>query len=207
MCEGRLGKEPARHALRNGFRHLVQFQTLSKKTPDPFYSICAGTALIFGAGYFKGREDVQESWDAAVTVQATRSASQIVAEAVNSATAEARYIEVKGETKTRLKIVERKVVEYVRSPQQKCAVDADFVQHFDAYSGVYNAGLPRLPASDPATEGVDELPGGGATTAELLQAYHAAIEQATGYRDAYHALAQFEEGRYIVQKAAQQEEP
>lgn len=168
--------------------------------------VAAGMAVIFGVGYFKGRGDVQESWDAAITVQAQNTASQIVAEAVNAANAETQYIEVKGATKIKLKIIERKVVEYVQSPQQKCAVDADFVEFFDALSGVYNAGLPRVPAGDPPAEGVDELPGGGATTAELLQAYHAAIEQATGYRDAYHALAQFEEGRYIVQKAAQQED-
>ncbi len=117
-------------------------------------------ALVGGVAYFKGKAAVQKDWDAAVTVQAKKTASQIVAEAVNAATAETKYIEVKGETKTRLKLVERKVVEYVQTPLQTCAVDADFVQYFDALSGVYNAGLHHLPARDPAAGRADEVPGG-----------------------------------------------
>ena len=46
-----------------------------------------------------------------------------------------------------------------------------------------------------------ELPGGAITSAEVLQAYSAAMGQLTGYRDAYQALVQYEEGREIVQQS------
>lgn len=165
----------------------------------------AALAIAAGVGYVKGRAAVQQSWDAAVTVQAKKSASQIIAEAQNAAAAEVRYIKVQGETKTRIQVVEKKVVEYVNAPTQRCAVDADFIDVWDAASGVYNAGLDRLPTPDADPAEPHELPGGALTSPEILQAYRKAIEQLAGYRDAYHALAQFDAGRFIVQQTAHQE--
>lgn len=37
---------------------------------------------------------------------------------------------------------------------------------------------------------------------DALNGYLQAIEQATGYRDAYHALAEYEKGSYIVRQNA-----
>jgi len=168
--------------------------------------VVAALAIAGGVGYLKGRAAVQESWDAAVTVQATKSYSQIIAEAENAAVSEVRYIIVQGDTKTRIQVVEQKVVEYVNAPVQRCAVDADFVDVWDAASGVYNAGLHRLPAADADPADAHELPGGAVTTAEVVQAYHEAIAQLARYRDAYHALAQFDAGRFVVQQTAHQGE-
>ena len=156
---------------------------------------------LCGASYLKGREHVQAAWDAAITEQATRTANQVIAEAKSAAAAETRYIKAQAATKERIKIVEKKVVEYVQAPTQRCAVDSDFVGLFDAASGVYNDGLNRMPTTDAGPGKPQELPGGAVTSAEVLQAYSAAMGELTGYRDAYHALVQYEEGREIVQQS------
>ena len=158
-------------------------------------------AAFCAASYLKGREHVQAAWDAAITEQATRSANQVIAEARSAAAAETRYIKAQSATKERITIVEKKVVEYVQAPTQRCAVDRDFVGLLDAASLVYNDGLNRVPTTDPNPSQPQELSGGAITSAEVLQAYHAAIEQLTGYRDAYQALVQYEEGREIVQQS------
>lgn len=44
------------------------------------------------------------------------------------------------------------------------------------------------------------------TIGDALNAYLKAIKELTGYRDAYHALAEYEKGRYLVQQASQREE-
>lgn len=139
----------------------------------------AGLAMfgvVFFFGYVKGKTAVQQRWDAAVTVQAKKTAGQIIAEATHAAKSEVRYITVKGETQTHIKVVEKKVVEYVERarPVQLCAVDTDFISHWDDASRVYNAGLPRLPPGVPAASEPDQLPGRplGATPIEEHEPNH-----------------------------------
>lgn len=158
-------------------------------------------AALFGYGYYKGGQNVQTKWNAALTEQATRTASQIVAEAANAAKAETRAATVRTITKTKIKVVKEEVVRYVQSPEHKCEVGDQFVHVFDATSGVYNEGLNRVPSTDADPREPDHAPGGAPTSAEILSAYAVAIEQAAGYRDAYHALVEYDKGRYAVQQS------
>lgn len=131
--------------------------------------VVAALAIAAGMGYVKGREDVQESWDAALTVQTRKTVSQIIAEATNGSDAVVKLIEVRGETTTRIKVVEKRVVEYEQSPVQRCAVDADFVSIWDDARRVYNTGLPRLRPTIPGASEPDELPGGAAPASEFIR--------------------------------------
>jgi hypothetical protein len=171
--------------------------------PPFLWKLIGGVVVIgglCGLSYLKGRAHVQQAWDAAITEQATRTAQQMIAEAAHAADVEKRAAEVKTVTKTKLKIVEKEVIKYVQSPDAKCEPGPHFVRTWDDLSGVYNADLQRMPATDASPEQPDALPGPSITSAEVLRAYHTAIQELAGWRDAYRALVQYEEGRGIIQR-------
>lgn len=161
-----------------------------------FAAFCVG--LIAYGEYRK-----QLEWDASIGTQAILSASQIIAQAVNTAAVEVRYIKVKGATRTVTQTVEKEVIRYVDSPTTKCVLAPEFVLAFDHLSGLLDPDHIRVssaagPAGDP-----DESAGAVTTDAEVLRAYQAAIVQ---YRDlwlAYVALVEWVRTSYALHAEAE----
>lgn len=146
-----------------------------------FLSFCLGLIVY-------GEHRKQLEWDAAITQQATLTASQIIDRARQDAKGVVQYIEVTGKAQVRTQIVEKEVVKYVDSPAQKCNLSPEFVWTFDTVSSLLNPSEDSLSPTGNAPGDTPPPTGATITDAEVLRAYEAAIIQ---YRDlwlAYTAL-------------------
>lgn len=160
--------------------------------------------LLWGWGYMTGRSHVQQAWDASVTAQAVATSQQLIAEATMSNTVMKEHAEEVREAASAAAILEREVIRYVQAPDKPCVVDAEFERLFDALSRMPESAADRVPAADAGAGEPAQSQETGATLAEVLQAYHRAVEELTFLWIDYDALVQWERGRYIVQQAQQE---
>lgn len=141
-----------------------------------------------GSLIYYGEQRKQEEWDAAITKQATLTASQIIDRARQDAKGVVQYIEVTGKAHVRTQIVEKEVVKYVDSKAEKCNMSPEFEWAFDTVSRLPSAREDSLSPTGNAPGDTPPPTGAPITDAEVLRAYEAAIIQ---YRDlwlAYTAL-------------------
>lgn len=169
----------------------------------PMLKVLGIAVVILGLiaiGEWHGRGAVQQEWDAAITKQATLTASELIERARQDASGIVRYITVTGEAQARTKIIEREVVKYVASPSEKCVLSPEFVWTFDTVSGLLDPSENGLPASTNPTGNIPESASATVTDAEVLRAYETAIIQ---YRDlwlAYNALREWTRNSMPVPK-------
>ena len=161
-------------------------------------------ATLWGWGYVTGRSHVQQAWDASVTEHAKQSAKQIVAEARMSNEVLKAHAETERKANAAAEVIEREVIRYVQQPDKPCPVDPEFERLFDALSRMPESAADRVPAADAGAGEPAQSQETGATLAEVLQAYHRAVEELTFLWIDYDALVQWERGRYIVQQAQQE---
>ena len=154
-------------------------------------------ALIW-FGEWHGRRAVQDRWDAAIAQQAMRSADTVIHEAENTAKVEVKYIKIKGATQIITQTVEKEVLKYVDSPNQKCSLSPDFVRTFDIASSVLDAGADGLPTAARAP-GIATPPADPSLTdAEVLLAHEDAVTQLRELWLAYAALVEWIRTSYAI---------
>ena len=113
------------------------------------YGIMIALAVSLCVGLIAyGSHRKQLEWDASIAKQAIESASQVIAQAVNTAKVEVRYIEKQAKTKIVTQTIEKEVIRYVDSPAKKCELSPEFEHAFDAVGGMLNASTNRLPSPD-----------------------------------------------------------
>ena len=161
-------------------------------------------------GYGKHLESVER--DAALLVQEEATKVMMLKQAENLASIQLELEQTRKERDAKVKILHKKVVEYVYDPTQKCVESRSFVELFDALSGV----PPRreeMPSSIGATGQPDELPASDPspalvvsdepiTSAEVMQAYEHAVNALRELEDLYFALAQWVDTDYTIQREA-----
>lgn len=169
--------------------------------------IIGGVLLVLIGVWLHGRTTgkaiVQLAWDASTKEQALAASAQLIAEAeMSNQVLKAHAKDIRA-AETATTIVEREVIRYVQAPAKPCVVDPEFVRVFDAVTRLSEPADDRVSTTDGSTgESIDtsetEL-----TTAEVLQAYYAAVEELTMLWIDYSGLVQWERGRLIVQQTQQ----
>lgn len=155
-----------------------------------FLALCVG--LISYGSHRK-----QLEWDASITKQAMRSASQVIAQAVNTAQVEQRYIQVEGKTRTKIQVVEREVIRYVEThSSEPCTFSPDFVRTYDDVSRMLDTSTDGMPASSGPTGAPIEPSSPYVGTTEVLQSHHDAVRELAELWDTYHALVEWVRSDY-----------
>lgn len=160
---------------------------------------------IFGFGEWHGRKAIQERWDAAIGKQATKTISDIIAEEVNKANKQVVYVQQEAKIVVKEKIVEKEVVAYGESANEKCVVDDDFIRTWDDLSGLLNTDADGVPTAVTTTGDPDGQAGRTITCAEVLLAYEAAIHRAVAKELGYRALTDYNRSDYELRKAHAEE--
>lgn len=145
------------------------------------------------------RTQCEESKIAAIAEQSKVSAHQVMAQDVSTQAVLAQHAEAEREVAEKIKLVERKVVQYVQAKPQPCVLDSQLVELFDAISRVPDD-KDLVPAAHGSAGESVESSETGLTGAEAVQAYAVAVEELTWLWVDYAALVEWERGRYIVEK-------
>lgn len=146
------------------------------------------------------RTKCEESKIAAIAEQSKVSAHQVMAQDVSTQTVLAQHAEAEREVAEKIKLVERKVVQYVQAKPTPCVLDPQLVELFDAISRVPDDPAHDLSPTDGRAGESVEPSETGLTGAEAVQAYATAVEELTWLWVDYAALVEWERGRYIVEK-------
>ena len=161
--------------------------------------VVAIVAFLIGVGEWHGRKAIQQSWDASIGKQAILSASDVIAQAVNTAQVETRYIQVKQKADVRTKIVEREVVKYVET-SSPCRLSPEFERVYDAVTGLLQSAEDGLPAAADPSGPPAESAAAAVTDVAVLHAHEALVIQ---YRDlwlTYSALVKWVRSTYSLQQ-------
>lgn len=148
-----------------------------------------------------GENRKQREWDASLGTQAMLSASQIIAQAVNTANVEIRYIKVKGATKTVTQTVEKEVIRYVDA-SMSCQLSPEFERVYDTVSGLLSADALGLPASTRATRDLAASASAPVTDAAVLLSHEALVTQYRDLWETYAALVSWVRSSYLLQVEA-----
>lgn len=165
-------------------------------------SVAAVVLVVVGYTNWKTYDHVrslcEESKLASISAQAQASAHQVVAQDHSTQAVLAQHADAEREVSDRVRVVERKVVQYVQSKPQPCVLDPQLVELFDAVSRV-PSDPDRLSATDGGSGESLDASEAGVTAVEAIQAYTVAVEELAFLWVDYAALVQWERGRYIVQ--------
>lgn len=157
-----------------------------------------GLLSLLGGAVLYGEHRKQIEWDAALTEQAVKVASQMIDQARNTAAEEVKDIKRKSATKTITTVVEKEVIRYVQTHPTECILTPSFERMFDRISGMLDASGERLPTADLATTdlSVPATAGPLFTCAEVLRAYEYAIGLWREERDRNIALSDWTQSAY-----------
>lgn len=160
-------------------------------------------------GYGKHLESVER--DAALLVQEESVKVIMLKQAENLASVQFALDQARKERSAQVKIIHKKVVQYVHDQAEKCVEPPTFVELFDAISGVPSGSANRLPSPISPSGQSDELPTGDAsavvlihdeiiTSAEVMQAYEHAVNALREIEGIYFALVKWVNTEYTIQR-------
>lgn len=161
----------------------------------------AGT--LIGWGYMKGWDAAEGAWRKAELEQARRTVRVQTKQAQVTERIVTQFIEVKGQTQTRYKTIEKEVPVYVKVPTfipsgqsdpELCPVPRGFVR-------VWNAASAGVPVSGSSTTGADDE-ASGLTLADVA---HRHVGDAGQYAELAHQLTALQD--WIRQQRALHQEP